>query len=504
MDSASGNRRVASLPPMRRAALLLAAVVLLLGPTVLAFFAGGYFDGPRSAAGAVAWALVLLLVLAGAAPVPASRSGGVALAGLVGLAVWSGVSLAWAPLGDPAGESVQRLLIYAAALLASVALLRDRRFARAVEPVLALGGLIVIGYGLAGRLVPGTVDLIRSIKAGGRLEQPITYWNAEGLLAAMGLILCVRVAGDSSRATAMRVAAAAACAPLGLGVYLSYSRGAVVVAVMGLLILLAAEPSRSQLRAGILGLSAAVLTSACSAAFRGVASLEGSPADQRRDGAIMLGILVMAMLISALVTSRGVRAERRDSARVGTLRGARRLPAVVGVGVLLCVAGLVIGGLAERGDQKERTKASASRFTSVSSRRFEYWRVGAAAFVENPVKGVGAGGYRVVWRKERHVNEGVQEVHSLVLEMATELGVVGLVLLALLLGGVAAAGRHALRAGAPVAAGACAACSAWLMHALIDWDLQLPAVTLPAVVLAGALLAASELRAAEPAPEPVA
>ena len=130
-------------------------------------------------------------------PFPASRAGRVALAGLAGLAVWSAVSLAWAPLVGPAVDSVQRLLLYTGALLAAVALLRQPLAARAAEPVLALGALVVIGYGLSGRLLPGVIDLIsdRSYGAGGRLEQPITYWNAEGLLAAMGLLLCVRHRG---------------------------------------------------------------------------------------------------------------------------------------------------------------------------------------------------------------------------------------------------------------------------------------------------------------------
>ncbi len=44
---------------MRRGVLLTAAAVLLVGPTVLAFFSGGYFDGPRFVATIVAWALVL-------------------------------------------------------------------------------------------------------------------------------------------------------------------------------------------------------------------------------------------------------------------------------------------------------------------------------------------------------------------------------------------------------------------------------------------------------------
>jgi hypothetical protein len=39
----------------------------------------------------------------------------------------------------------------------------------------------------------------------------------------------------------------------------------------------------------------------------------------------------------------------------------------------------------------------------------------------------------------------------------------------------------------------------WLVHASIDWDWQLPAVTLPAIALAGALIALAEARPAEPA-----
>ena len=65
-------------------------------------------------------------------------------------------------------------------------------------------------------------------------------------------------------------------------------------------------------------------------------------------------------------------------------------------------------------------------------------------------------------------------------------------LLGVFLAGVAAAGRRALRAQAPIAAGASAVCAAWLLHASIDWDWQMPAVTLPAIVLAAGLLAESE------------
>jgi hypothetical protein len=61
-----------------------------------------------------------------------------------------------------------------------------------------------------------------------------------------------------------------------------------------------------------------------------------------------------------------------------------------------------------------------------------------------------------------------------------------------MLGGVIAAGRRALIGGHAIAAGCCAASTVWLLHASIDWDWELPAVTLPVVVMAGALIAASE------------
>jgi hypothetical protein len=477
---------------MRRAVRLAATAVLLCGPTVLAFFAGGYFDGPRAAAAAVAWTVVLALALTGPLPLPKGVHGWLAVAGLAGLALWSAISVSWAPLDGPALDSVQRLLLYLGALLAAIALLRDGRAARAVEPALALGAVVVIGYGLLGRLLPGIVELSPSNTSGGRLEQPITYWNAEGLLAAMGLVLCIRLAGDPSRANRVRAAAAAACASPGTGVYLSYSRGALAVTAIGLIVLLATDASWPQLRATVTGLVSGFVAAACSAALPGVASLEGTPGEQQRDGAIMLAVLVFVIVAAALLTARAARAEQAGTARVGSFPQAGRLPAVAAAATLLCVAGLIAGGLGESADRSDAARAGPSRLASVESLRYEYWRVGLSSFGSHPLLGEGAGGFRVVWRMEREVDEPVIQVHSLLLEKAAELGVPGLLLLGLFVGGVAAGGRRALREGAPLAPGACAACIVWLLHASIDWDWQLPAVTLPAIVLAGGLLAASE------------
>jgi hypothetical protein len=484
--------------PMRRAVLLTAAAVLLVGPTVLAFFSGGYFDGPRFVATLAAWVIVFVVAIASRRPLPNSGPGRAALAGLTLLAVWTGASLFWTPLSDPATDSVVRLLLYLGVLIAGAAVLSENAAARALEPALALGALVVIGYGLSGRLLPGLMELSESDKAFGRLEQPITYWNAEGTLAAVGLVLCARLAGTESRPPAVRVLAAAAAVPLGLGVYLSYSRGAIAAVLVGLIVMLAAAPSWAQLRAAGSALVASVAVAAASEAFPGVSSLEGTLGRREGEGAVMLAIVLVLSLAAGLLQARVGRGERRGSVAGGQLGIAPRLPAVAAVAVAVALAGLVVGALGERGGTDEQAeRRGALRLASVESRRYDYWRVGLGAYTSHPLRGVGAGGFRVEWLRERPVPEGALEVHSLPLEIAAELGLPGLLGLALLVGGVGVAGGRALRRRPLLAPGACAVAAVWFLHSTIDWDWQIPAVTLPAILAAASLIAASE------APEPL-
>jgi O-antigen ligase len=474
---------------MRRAVTAVAAASLLVGPTVLAFFSGGFFAEPRLIAALAVWALVLALTLLGPAPLPRGIPGRLALAGFALLTAWTAISLAWAPLAAPALAAVQRLLLYTGALVLAVGVLRDPRALRAAEPALALGAFVVIAYGLAGRLLPGIVELARSESAGGRLEQPLTYWNAEGALAAIGLVLCARLAGDRTRSRLVRALAAAAAAPLGAGVYLSFSRGAIAVALLGLVVLVAATRSRAQLRGAAIALLAGAAGALCTGSFASVASLAGPLGDRERDGAIALALLAAAAAAGAAFAAREAGAEPAADELPWTRRLAP-LVAVVAVGVGV---GLVAGGLAERPSAGELSAgAEARRLATVSSNRYEYWRVGVSAFADHPLTGLGAGGFRVRWLQEREIPEAVRDVHSLELEQAAELGLPGLLAFGLLLAGGLMAGRAALGRDAAAAAGPAAATLVWLLHASIDWDWQLPAVTLPAVVLTGALVVISE------------
>ena len=246
---------------MAAALRLSAGALLLAAPTALAFFSGGYFAGPRLIAGAVIWALVL----AAAWLVPQAwlrqRPGQVALLGLAVLALLVGLSILWAPLRGSAQADLQRLLLYLGAFLAATALLRGRCGLRLTEPLLGGGALLVTCYALAARVLPGLVHETASASAAGRLEQPLTYWNASGMLAAVGLILLLRVAADSSRSQWLRTAAVGSVVPLGVGVYLTFSRGALVAVAVGAILLIIFSRERRQLRVIAVAISGAVAAS---------------------------------------------------------------------------------------------------------------------------------------------------------------------------------------------------------------------------------------------------
>jgi hypothetical protein len=478
---------------MRRGVLLTAAAVLLVGPTVLAFHSGGYFDGPRFVGTITAWGLVLVAAIAFRRPLPRTTPGRVAVAGLALLTAWTALSLTWAPLSESATDSLVRLLLYAGALIAAAALLREPLARRWAEPVLALGVLVVIGYGLSGRLLPGIIHLHQSATALGRLEQPITYWNAEGALAAIGFVLSARIAGSPARPAVLRIAAAAACAPLGMGVYLSYSRGALAAAVAGLVVLVAAAPTRAQLRAAAAALAAAVLAAVAAQVFGGVSSLAGTLADRERDGAIVLVLLALIAVAAAAAQARACRVERADPAAAGRLSYASRLPAVAAVLAAVALAGLVVAGFTGSANRSRAEKRTGiARLGSADSRRYDYWKVALNTFADHPLRGVGAGGFRVEWNRERPVRESALEAHSLPLEMLSELGIPGFLFFGMLVGGTALAGRRALRLHPELAPGACAGAAVFALHSAIDWDWQLPAVALPALILAGALVAMSD------------
>lgn len=170
-----------------------------------------------------------------------------------------------------------------------------------------------------------------------------------------------------------------------------------------------------------------------------------------------------------------------------------RLRYALAVFAVLAVAGGVaalVGGAAPvvRGFTAEPTSTNPSeRLLSLSGNgRAEYWRVAWHDVQAHPWLGSGAGSYGRYWLRERSGDLSARDAHALQLETLAELGPLGL---ALLLGALAAPLVAGVRArGQPLTPAALGAYAAYLVHSAVDWDWEVPVVTLAGLACASALL----------------
>jgi O-antigen ligase len=185
-------------------------------------------------------------------------------------------------------------------------------------------------------------------------------------------------------------------------------------------------------------------------------------------GAAMLAVVV------GLAAACAFAASRIDSARpVAYLRplAAAALVAALAVTILSVRSGTPTTG--------------SERLVSAQSNRYDYWRVAVATFADHPLNGIGTGSFRVEWLLRRDRDESVRDAHSLYLETAAELGIIGLAALAVFLFGIVSMARSS-----PGAGGAIGALAVYAVHAGLDWDWEMPALTLVALTLAARLATA--------------
>jgi O-antigen ligase len=129
--------------------------------------------------------------------------------------------------------------------------------------------------------------------------------------------------------------------------------------------------------------------------------------------------------------------------------------------------------------------------------RPHYWRVAWNDFEEHPLLGSGAGTFFDYWLRHRPIQEFPHDAHSLYIESLAELGPLGLLLVVVALGIplLALRGRQE-----PLVAAAAGGYVAFLVHAGVDWDWEMPAVTLAGLVCAGAVLVGTRPGRAEISP----
>lgn len=506
-------------PQLRAAAPALALVALWL---VWVAASGGYW--PET------WYPSALATLAGGAAIAIWRRALVPRPGPARTALgllWALVALQYASIlwaGSPGGalQAANELALYA--LVAWVLTLVELT-PRAL--------LVAAGCWSAGVCAICAVQLARAASAAdltaffvdGRFAAPMSYSNATGAIAAMALWPALMVWRLREARAWARVAGLGVAALLGEFALLPSSRAAVLGMAVVAVVVLAISRDRARLLAGMLVVAGAIAATASrSVAVDNAASAgaDATPVLRHAAIAIALGcaaaLAAGALLVGAeAAIARAWAGRHRDGIgrlRATAARAARsRGPRAVGAAALLAALGVALA-LAEprlvalvhtivRQGTSDASTGTNRLLSTSPEERFDYWRVALRLFASSPLVGIGAGSFGRRYDAMRRFLKHSQYVHDLPLRVLAETGAVGELLFLSLLAVLAfALVRAARRRDSQVAAGALialAVSSYFLVHSLVDWVDEFPALAAPAI---GLPLAALSL--AHPAAPPVA
>ena len=412
-------------------AALGAGLVLSVGLTD-----GGYYG--RSAT-------TLTLAFAAMAALGAIHGGGLSRAGIaalglvVALFLWTALSANWAASGALVEQEARRTLLYASGLAALLFVL-DRGRRRAALVGLATGisllGAVAVGMRAASGEV---VDRFY----GTLLEEPVGYPNALGVLAAIGVVVGVGLGGHGVAGRGWRGSAAFLVLVLGL----TGSRGGALALAVGLGMLVALGAAGTRPGTALRALAAILAGSAAWA------------------GAVWTDAAGASLVVLAVGAAAGA-AFAPDPARV---------PARLALPGLACAAAVATAAL-----------VVTRPVDTTSSFRTAYWRAALEEAVSHPSLGSGAGTFHLTWEERGDDGLFVRDAHSLYVETLSELGPVGL---ALVLAVVALPLSGAFRRrGDPLVAVAGAGFAVFAVHAGLDWDWEMPVVTLAGLGCAAVLL----------------
>jgi hypothetical protein len=495
---------------LARATTSAVALAVSIGALVaLAFQQGGYFPAGYLRTGAVAFAglgIVLLTRRGRRLPRPAL----VAMVGMVALTLWTWLSLGWTSAPVSGWQDLQRNLCYVGILGLAVEAVGSGRLARFVVWAVLIAASFIVLAGLHSRLFPQSLSHLQVY----RLAYPFGYWNTFGALAGFAATVAAGLAAERRTSPLLRSLCAVLAVLCLVTMYFSLSRGAWLAVFAGAVVLVVVSPNRiGQLITVLIvgGLSAIAIARLGSlpALVDNPFAGSGQAAAGRSFAPLLIILAVAAGLLQWLIVAVEPAAARRLRSAHG-LRASGRAALIVAAIAALVTAGalaprelrLIRHGWHSFMQTNVPVSTNQSRLSSLNTSRSDAYRVALDEWKHAPVIGGGAGSYPVNWYRLRHVPEAIQNAHSLYLETMAELGLIGLLLLALLVGSVLWAGFRARRTAFALrrghASAVIAASTVWLVHTGLDWDWQVTSFTGLALTLAATLF--PEERPAEKSP----
>ena len=456
-----------------------------------------------------------LVYLAAAAVVlavalPAARPRGaraIALAALAAYAAFSALSMLWASDAGAAWAGAGRATLYALSFALPLLWPPSRPALLAAVsawPFAALAGGVAGLIGLYGRPVDLAYDT-------GRLILPAEYANASAALFLMGAFPAILLASRRERAPALRVALLAAAGILTGLALLTQSRGTVLGGAVVVLVALVVTPGRLRLCVplGLVGVVTLILSDTLldvrleAQGGNSAGALDSAVAALAASGLALAALGAVYVLLDRRLRPPPrlvVRANRAALAAVGAA-------VLVGAVAFVATQGNPVSWVGDRWKDFKTpdyvaVEAGTNRFESgLGSNRYDYWRASVDIAGDRPLRGTGADNFASAYLERRTVQKAPVHAHSIWMTALAELGIPGLLLLAVALAAIAVAlvlaGRAAAAPERAVIIAASLPVLYFTTHASGDFLQAFPALVVPALGLAAAATAPTV-----PAPEP--
>jgi hypothetical protein len=473
-----------------------------------AYFGSVFFPGAMAL-----YALLILLLLGAPFNGRLNTPVWVTIGAIVGLAVWTLLSITWTDSRVGAVQDAERAMLYAAVFVLGLwcCNLAGRRMLLPLAVVAATGA--AIGIVTTVTLASGN-DVTSYVHSDATLRFPIGYRNAEAAFLMICLWPTIVLAAESGLAWQLRALLVGSATMLLELVVLAESRGSLPAAAVALTIFLVL--SRRRLRAAtFLTLAAVPVLFALPTLLDVFQHGHGGPGllPFLRDAARAIALTSLGSIALAAICVRGVESRLN--------LGRQRVQLISRVAAVLAIGAVLVGGtvfVAKRGGPIKFIDQRASEFgrvgypnlqgqrtrfgANVGSNRHDFWRVALDQGRGQLLLGGGAGSFAAAYLEHRRSTESPKDPHSVEMLMFSELGIVGLLLLVAFLGASAVAGIRSRRLGpsaAALVAGALGSGTYWMVHASYDWLWHYPGVTAPVMFLLGAAAAPGILdRASHP------
>jgi hypothetical protein len=441
-----------------------AGLLLLVAVAVGLVGQGGWYGGVQRPVGLLVGGAILLAMVAR----PPNRDDLARLPVLAALALAAWALVDPVVLGVPVAGGAGLVLLLGA-VVGTLAVCR--RLGRDDRELLVAGvvvmGLVAALTGWAG--VAWRIEPLAWLGDGvWRASATLTYPNAAAaVLAPVALVVLARL--ERSPPLPLVVAATGLLA----GLAATMSRAGAASFVAGLFVLGCLHGPRATLRA---------VAGPCAGAVVALAGLVPSmpAAAPSRPGSAVAG-LAAGLAVAVLVAR---------AARPGPRPAARAVRPWVGVALAGAVAGVVLVGLVVLGGGGpggELRAVGKHRVSLASPDRSGALRAAWQVIAAHPFTGAGPGRTRLRWEGPDGAARFYAYAHNEYAQVAADLGLVGLALLAVLLAALARLLWRSRPAGGTRGpwAGVVAAAVAFAVHGGLDFVWHLPAVVLAVTVLAG-------------------